>query len=46
MLRTDLDRLVSDAIIPERARQTTGVGEPGRAMADLRAEWELVKKSW
>jgi hypothetical protein len=45
-LRADLDRLVTEAIIPERARQTAVVTEPGKAMADLRAEWELIKKAW
>jgi hypothetical protein len=44
-LRTDLDRLVSQALIPERAR-----ARPAREQADaakaLAAEWDLVKEQW
>ena len=44
-LRTDLDRVVGQALIPERAR-----AHPARdsqdAVALLRAEWELVKQNW
>ena len=44
-LRADLDRLVTQALIPERARM-----RPAREQADaasaLRAEWELVKTQW
>jgi hypothetical protein len=45
-LRADLDRLVTEAIIPERARQTTSVVESGKLIADLRAEWESIKRVW
>jgi len=44
-LRVDLDRVVEQALIPERARSN-----PAREGADqvetLRAEWSLVKESW
>ncbi len=42
-LRADLDRLVLQAIIPERAR-TRPVRE--EAEAALRAEWDAVKEQW
>lgn len=45
MLRTDLDKLVTTALITERTRQ-----RPAREQADaqnaLRAEWEAVKLQW
>ena len=44
-LREDLDRLVTQALIPDRVR-----GRPAREQADaqaaLRAEWDLVKAQW
>ena len=44
-LRSDIDRLVTTALIPERAR-----ARPAREQADaadaLRAQWELVKQQW
>src|SRR5205814_5834650 len=44
-LRSDIDRLVTEALIPERARS-----RPAREQADateaLRAQWELVKQQW
>ncbi len=44
-LRTDIDQLVSQAIIPERARS-----RPGREQADaaesLRSQWNLIKEQW
>ena len=40
-VRADLDRLVTQALIPERARQRNG----GAAEA-LRSEWELIKTQW
>jgi hypothetical protein len=46
-LRADLDRLVLQAIIPERARQlATTDGERERRAAMLRLDWETVKKDW
>lgn len=44
-LRSDIDRLVTNALIPERAN-----ARPAREQADapgaLRAQWELVKQQW
>ncbi|HVB38057.1 MAG TPA: hypothetical protein VND92_05935 [Vicinamibacterales bacterium] len=46
-LRPDLDRLTIDAIIPERARQLAPApNDVADVAADLRAEWEVVKKQW
>lgn len=44
-LRADLDRLVTDALIPERARARPP-GEQSDAASTLAAEWELVKQQW
>jgi hypothetical protein len=44
-LRADLDRLVADALIPERARLRPAA-EQQLAMTSMRAEWELVKDQW
>src|SRR5262245_30587269 len=44
-LRADLDRLVMQALIPERSR-VMAVREPQEAVGALRAEWELVKEQW
>jgi tetratricopeptide (TPR) repeat protein len=44
-LRVDLDRYVSEIIIPERARQTPPGEEAARTEA-LRAEWESMKQQW
>ena len=44
-LRADLDRLVGEALIPERARLRPA-SEQDVAMATLRAEWDLVKEQW
>lgn len=44
-LRTDLDRLVTQALIPERARARQGREQPD-SLAVLRAEWDLVKQQW
>ncbi|HEY8549917.1 MAG TPA: hypothetical protein VIL35_08190 [Vicinamibacterales bacterium] len=47
-LRPDLDRLVRDAIIPERLRRlpTNDTAEVQQAQAAMLAEWELVKERW
>jgi hypothetical protein len=47
-LRPDLDRLVRDAIIPERVRRlpTAGTPEGEQAQAGMLAEWELIKERW
>ena len=44
-LRPDLDRLVRDAIIPERLRRLPA-SAPDTAQASMLAEWELVKERW
>jgi hypothetical protein len=44
-LRTDLDRLVIQALIPERARARSAQQQP-ELLAALRAEWDLVKQQW
>jgi hypothetical protein len=45
-LRPDLDRLVRDAIIPERVRRIQGNGEAQATEASMLAEWTLVKEQW
>ena len=49
-LRADLERLVLQAIIPERARRQTNNPEASpdtiAAMAAMAAEWELIKQNW
>lgn len=44
-LRGDLDRLVTQALIPERARRRSA-REQQDAQVALSAEWELVKEQW
>lgn len=44
-LRADLDRLVTQALIPERAR-TRPPREQAEAVTAFTAEWELVKEQW
>jgi hypothetical protein len=44
-LRDDLDRLVTQALIPERSR-TFVTREPQEAVAALKTEWEFVKSQW
>jgi hypothetical protein len=43
-LRNDLDRLVTQALIPERAR--TRANREAESVAMLQAEWDLVKQQW
>ena len=43
-LRGDIDRLVQQALIPERSRLMAR--DPQEAVSMLRAEWELVKQQW
>lgn len=46
-LRADLDRFVTQALVPERARQRSAAGGDGHdAAAALRSEWELIKSQW
>jgi len=44
-LRADLDRLVMQVILPERARRLAP-NDPGSALPALRQEWEKIKKDW
>jgi hypothetical protein len=44
-VRADLDRLVIDALVTERARSTPAAERPD-VRAALRAEWERVKGQW
>ncbi|HZL93561.1 MAG TPA: hypothetical protein VFB99_07955, partial [Vicinamibacterales bacterium] len=44
-LRDDLDRLMTQALIPERSR-TVGVREPQDVVSALQTEWELIKQQW
>jgi hypothetical protein len=44
-LRADLDRLVVQAIIPERAARLQ-IRDPKPAAAGMLAEWEAFKSSW
>lgn len=44
-LRDDLDQLVSQALIIERARSRP-TREQGDALTALRAEWETIKSQW
>ena len=45
-LRADLNRLVTEAIIPERAGKLAGRGDAKEAHAALTQEWEAFKRSW
>jgi hypothetical protein len=45
-LRADLDRLVTQAIIPERAAKLAGKNDPKEAQAAMVAEWDAFKKAW
>jgi hypothetical protein len=44
-LRADLDRLVTKAIIPERAARLQ-IRDSGQAAAGMLAEWEAFKEQW
>jgi hypothetical protein len=45
-LRVDLDRIVSEAIIPERARQISAPGEAVQMIAAMRSAWDVLKQTW
>ena len=45
-LRVDLDQLVRQAIIPERARQTSSPGDARQVSAAMLREWEALKQTW
>jgi len=44
-LRADLDRLMTQVLIPERARAVVA-RDPQEAFAALRTEWDMVKQQW
>lgn len=45
-LRTDLDQIVTQAIIPERGRLLAPAGGAAQPVAAMRAEWEALKQVW
>jgi hypothetical protein len=45
-LRADLDRLVTQALIPERAAKLAGRGDLTEVQTALLQEWEAFKKAW
>jgi tetratricopeptide (TPR) repeat protein len=45
-LRADLDRLVMQAIIPERAAKLGSRGDSKVAQANMLSEWEAFKAAW
>jgi hypothetical protein len=45
-LRADLDRLMVDAIIPERARRAAPPSDPVALKVALAAEWAAIKERW
>lgn len=45
-LRADLDRIVTEAIIPERARQASTPGDAAGFTAAMRREWDTLKEMW
>jgi hypothetical protein len=45
-LRADLDKLVTDVILPERARLLTSGADARDALALLRQQWDELKKKW
>lgn len=45
-LRTNLDQLVLQGIIPERVKAQPKDADMDAARAELTAQWELVKKKW
>lgn len=45
-LRDDLDRLVTQVILPERARQLAAGADARAALTSLLAQWQQVKERW
>jgi hypothetical protein len=45
-IKPELDRLVLQGIIPERARRLGGDGNPDQAITRMAAEWEAFKTRW
>jgi hypothetical protein len=45
-LRADLEQIVTQAIIPERARLIAPAGGGAQTVAAMRAEWTALKQAW
>jgi hypothetical protein len=45
-LQLDLDRLMRQVILPERAREMVPNGDPRPTLALLEAQWDQVKNKW
>jgi hypothetical protein len=45
-LRADLDQIVTQAIIPERARLLSPAGSAAQSIAAMRGEWDALKGVW
>jgi hypothetical protein len=45
-LRDDLDQLVKQVIIPERAQRLSSAGDPRPTMAILQGQWDELKTKW
>jgi hypothetical protein len=45
-LREDLERLIVQVILPERARQLAAGGDPRPTLSSLLAQWEQIKDRW
>jgi hypothetical protein len=45
-LRADLDQIVTQAIIPERARLLAPAGNSAPTVAAMRGEWAALKQAW
>ena len=45
-LREDLDALVTQVLLPERARQLTSAGDPKFLLDALLDQWQGIKKRW
>jgi hypothetical protein len=45
-LREDLDRLMKQAILPDRAREITTEGDPRQTLTQLEGQWDEHKKRW
>lgn len=45
-IKPELDRLVLQGIVPERARRLAGEGSPDQVITRMAAEWEAFKARW
>ncbi len=44
--RADIDRLMLDGIIPERARRAAPEGELQQTLDNMKADWQALKERW